>query len=52
MDIRETSPGSPLVIVMGGTGYVGGRLLKALEARGLLAQTYRRVSIPRQSRGL
>ena len=34
MDIRGPSPGSPLVLLTGGTGYIGGRLLKALEATG------------------
>ena len=34
MDIREPSPSSPLVLLTGGTGYIGGRLLKALQASG------------------
>ena len=34
MVIDEHSAGQPLILLTGGTGYIGGRLLKALEARG------------------
>jgi uncharacterized protein YbjT (DUF2867 family) len=34
MENVEHSEGTPLILLAGGTGYIGGRLLKALEARG------------------
>jgi uncharacterized protein YbjT (DUF2867 family) len=34
MGIVEHPDGSPLILLTGGTGYIGGRLLKALEASG------------------
>jgi uncharacterized protein YbjT (DUF2867 family) len=34
MDIIEHSDDSALILLTGGTGYVGGRLLTALEAGG------------------
>jgi uncharacterized protein YbjT (DUF2867 family) len=34
MGIVEHSDGSPLVLLTGATGYIGSRLLKALEASG------------------
>jgi uncharacterized protein YbjT (DUF2867 family) len=34
MDPVEHALGSPLILLTGGTGYIGGRLLKALEASG------------------
>ncbi len=34
MPSPEPSPGSALVLLTGGTGYIGGRLLKALETSG------------------
>jgi hypothetical protein len=34
MGIVGHSDGSPLILLAGGTGYIGGRLLKALEASG------------------
>jgi uncharacterized protein YbjT (DUF2867 family) len=35
MNTVNHSPGSPLILLTGATGYIGGRLLKALEASGL-----------------
>ncbi len=34
MSLIEQSPNLPLILLTGGTGYIGGRLLKALEASG------------------
>jgi len=34
MNDRKNSPGSGLILLTGATGYIGGRLLKALEAEG------------------
>src|SRR5579872_1957740 len=34
MPILNHSGGSPLILLAGGSGYIGGRLLKALEASG------------------
>ncbi len=34
MDIPELAHGVPQILLTGGTGYIGGRLLKALEASG------------------
>jgi uncharacterized protein YbjT (DUF2867 family) len=34
MEIARRADGSPLILLTGGTGYIGGRLLKALEASG------------------
>lgn len=34
MEVSKPTDDSPLILLTGGTGYIGGRLLKALEARG------------------
>jgi uncharacterized protein YbjT (DUF2867 family) len=40
MDDVEHSLGSPLILLTGATGYIGGRSLKALKAAGKRGRRY------------